>query len=131
MSRVIGRWRISVAPQLCGLRRQLFLSLLCITMDNTDQPLLARRTRLNPLRMPPSLMSDFRVNFFPNSLGNRITQHLFCVQRNPTFEIRLGINEKNFSMLNIGIKGVAQGAPSNSLICYDMFQCDLIKYIQP
>ena len=55
-----------------------------------------------------------------------MAKHLLCVQPNPTFEIALEENENIFSMLNIGIKGVALGAPWSSCNCYDLFQSHLI-----
>ena len=79
-----------------------------------------------PYAWPPSL-GDFCVTTLSKHPQKRITQHLFCVQRNPTFEFGLEVDEKIFSMLNVCIKGVARGALSISRICYDLFQSQLMK----
>ena len=81
-----------------------------------------------PYAWPPSLC-EFCVTTPSKHPQKRITQHLFCVQRNPTFQFVLEVDEKIFSMLNVCIKGVARGALSISRICYDLFQSQLMKTI--
>ncbi len=111
-------------------RRQPVSSLRCNTLDKAGHRPVASDARQSPLHiaaLPRHRLRELLIS--SPDWYQRITQHLLCVHRNPDFQIALEESENIFSMLNVRVNGVAQGAPWSSRNCYSLFQSSRFHFM--